>query len=246
MTLAAGSRVLVAVLLSVLVALHVSGQVSPVSGNWKRDLLRARDRQDAETLQAFAGEVRGVAPTDAVSSEYRRALANSYLSEVLLELGKKADAAAAARTGIEFARQALHKRPGDAEHHRLLGTLCGQIIPASPMAALSFGRCAREEIETALRLDPHLTEGYLARGVGNYYLPVAFGGGVAKAEADFRKAIELAPSAAEPLLWLGLTMRQLGRNAEARQFIERAAKLAPERKWIQTQLAKTPQTSEPQ
>lgn len=210
---------------------------------WKQPLVAARDAQDTASLQKFASQP----PPDAgakappAPSEHLRALAYSYLAEVHLELGNKADAASAARQGVTLARSALESRPEDAEIHCLLGTLCGQVIPASPLSALSFGQCALEEVERALRINPRLPEAYLARGVGNYYLPPIFGGSVAKAEADFRKALELAPGWADPHVWMALAARRRGDAAAARKHLLDAQRLAPSRKWIQVQLSKTPE-----
>lgn len=208
---------------------------------WKRPLVAARDGQDVAALQRFATTPPSANQAGSPPAEFRRALAYSYLSEVHLEKGNKPDAASAAREGMALARKAIELLPKDAESHWLLGTLCGQVIPANVLAGLSFGQCARDEVETALRLNPQLAEGYLARGVGNYYLPPAFGGGLEKAEQDFRKAAELAPGWADAHLWLGLVSRRRGAVAAARQQLTTAQRLAPARAWIRQQLEKTPQ-----
>jgi Flp pilus assembly protein TadD len=76
--------------------------------------------------------------------------------------------------------------------------------------------------------------------VGNYYLPSALGGGEDSAVRDFRKAIELDPKSADARLWLGLALRKLHRNAEARQALSRSLELNPNRIWTKQQLEKTP------
>jgi tetratricopeptide (TPR) repeat protein len=131
-------------------------------------------------------------------------------------------------------------RPNVAEHHRILGTLCGQVIPASPLLSIKYGRCATNSVRRALELDPKLAEAYLSQGVGNYYLPASFGGGVELAIRDFRKAIELNPQLAEAHLWLGLALRKAGKHAEARAALERSLELNPRRIWARQQLEKTP------
>jgi hypothetical protein len=213
---------------------------------WQRALIAARDGQNtdelrrrAESPEATDGASAKAAPADS-SSDFRRALAYSYLSEVYLEKGDKAAAAEAAKAGIAQAREALRQKPADARRHWLLGTLCGQVIPANVFSGLSFGQCARDEVEAALRLDPQLPEAHLARGVGNYYLPPAFGGGLEKAEADFRRVVDLAPGWADGHLWLGLTRRRQSAFADARKHLGEARRLAPGRQWIQVQLDKTP------
>jgi Flp pilus assembly protein TadD len=81
---------------------------------------------------------------------------------------------------------------------------------------------------------------YLSRGIGNYYLPAALGGGIELAIKDFQKAITLDAGSADAHLWLGIALRKLNRNADARKEFEKAAKLNPARIWAKQQLEKTP------
>jgi tetratricopeptide (TPR) repeat protein len=131
-------------------------------------------------------------------------------------------------------------QPGNAEHHRILGTLCGQVIPANVLAGLRYGRCALDEVNKALELDGRSSMNWLSHGVGNYYLPASFGGGVELAVKDFQKAIELDPKNAEAHLWLGVALRKLNRAAEAQKAIQQSLKLNPARVWAKQQLDKTP------
>lgn len=207
------------------------------------ELRQARDRQDSAALERLAGEQAAAAeknPKDA-QAQYRAALAHSYLAEVALELRDRGRAKDAAEAGIRLARQAVALAPNNAEHHRLLGTLCGQVIPANVMAGMKWGRCAQEEINKALELDPRSSAAVVGRGVGNFYLPPMFGGGVDKAIADFEKAIQLNPKSAEAHLWLGIALRKANRAAEARRAFEKSLELNPNRVWTKQQLDKTPQ-----
>ncbi|MDZ7637911.1 MAG: tetratricopeptide repeat protein [Bryobacterales bacterium] len=201
---------------------------------------QARDRQDLPSLHGVAAKAEAGASDASPKSLYAAALARSFEAEIALELGKKGEAAAAAEAGIALARRLVAASPAVAEHRRLLGTLCGQVIPANLMSALQYGRCAREEIDAALRLDPKSAWGYLGRGVGNYYLPEAFGGGIDKAIRDFRQANSLDPNLADSWLWLGIALRKNGDHSGARAALSKARSLAPSRIWIQRQLEKTP------
>jgi tetratricopeptide (TPR) repeat protein len=89
-------------------------------------------------------------------------------------------------------------------------------------------------------LNPRSGPAYLARGVGNYYLPPMFGGGPDAAIQDIRKSIELEPKSADAYLWLGLALRKANRNADARKAFEQSLKLNPNRLWARQQLEKTP------
>ena len=202
----------------------------------------ARNRQDRGALEqllaAHAGQAD--AKTGDAAAQYRAALTAAYTAEVALELRDKGAAQQAANTGIRYAERAIALDGRNAEHYRVLGTLCGQVIPANVLAGLRYGKRAQEAINQAIELNPKSAQAYLARGIGNYYLPAMMGGGTDKALDDFRKAIQLDGRLAEAHLWLGLGLRKLNRNAEARKAFTQALQLNPERVWIKQQLEKTP------
>lgn len=205
-------------------------------------LVVARDRQDRAALQKIVAEASEVArktPADA-AAQYRFALASSYLAEVALELRDKKLAEQTAELGIRAAERAVELKPNVAEHYRVLGTLYGQVIPANVLAGFSYGKRARDAINRAIEIDPKSAPSYISRGVGNYYLPSALGGGPELAERDFRKALELDPKSADAYLWLGLTLRKMKRNADAREAFRRSLELDPNRLWTKEQMDKTP------
>lgn len=205
-------------------------------------LEQARNRQDRAALEQIFAQRAAQAeknPDDAVA-QAQLAEAALYLAEVALELQDRDRARSAAEAGVRAAQRAVALQPNVAEHHRLLGALCGQVIPGNVLLAVRYGKCAAESIQRALELDPRSWRAWLSRGVGHYYLPPAFGGGAEAAVADFRKAIELNPRAADAWLWLGIALRKMQRNAEARQAILKSLELNPERVWARRQLEKTP------
>jgi len=202
----------------------------------------ARDQQDRATLEKLVNESAAAAakaPNDA-AAQYRAALASSYLAEVALEVRDKRQAEQVAERGVKLAERAVALKPDMAEYYRLLGTLCGQVVPANLLTGLSYGKRAQEAIDKAVEKDPKSAEVYVARGVGNYYLPAALGGGIPLAIADFRKALQLDSKNAEAWLWLGLSLRKDNKNAEAREAFGNALALRPNRIWVKQQLDKTP------
>lgn len=205
-------------------------------------LQTARDQQDRAALQKLVDQsfaAAAQAPKDA-DAQYRAALAASYQAEVALEVRDKKLAEQAAVRGVKAAEQAVALKPGDAEYYRVLGTLCGQVVPANVIMGLSYGKRAKDAIDKAVALDPKLSDAYMARGVGNYYLPEALGGGLNLAVADFRKSVELDPKNADAWLWLGIALRKQNKNADARQAFAKSVELNPKRIWAKEQLDKTP------
>jgi len=219
-------------------ALLVSAAAFAASG----PLEIARDHQDRAALTKQIADLSAAAeksPRDA-DAQYRVALASSYLAEVSLELRDKNQAEHAAESGIQAAERAIALNANNAEYYRVLGTLCGQVIPANMLTAFSYGKRSQDAIAKALERDPKSARAYVARGVGHYYLPSALGGGMDTAIADFRKAIEVDPNSSEAYLWLGLAQRKSHRNADARQAFTKSLALDPDRVWTKEQLDKTP------
>jgi tetratricopeptide (TPR) repeat protein len=206
------------------------------------DLEKARDAQDRPALDRLTAQLSSAAQSKAndASAQYKFALAESYVAEVAIELRDKNAAHGAAEAGIDAAKKAVALKGDSAEYHRLLGTLCGQAVSANVLQGMKYGHCAQDEVNKAVQLDPKAAENYLARGVGNYYLPQGLGGGLDLAIKDFQKAIELDPQSSEAQIWLGLALRKQNKNADARKAFQKAIELNPARVWAKQQLEKTP------
>lgn len=201
----------------------------------------ARDLQDRAALGHLFDEALAAAnkaPNDA-EAQYRAALAASYLAGVDVELHEKKPAHDVADRGIPFAEKAVSLKPENGEYLRVLGTLYGQAV-SDLMSGLRYGAKAKETLSRAVEKSPKSSMVYVARGVGNLYLPVQLGGGPAAAMPDFRKAIELDPKNAEAYAYLGLSLRDDHKPAEARQAFTKALELNPKRVWAKQQLDKTP------
>ncbi|HLK67673.1 MAG TPA: tetratricopeptide repeat protein [Bryobacteraceae bacterium] len=204
-------------------------------------LENARDMQDRGALDRMindAADAAAKAPNDA-EAQYRVALASSYLAEVEIEQHEKKPARAVAERGIKAAEKAVQLKPDVAEYYRVLATLYGQAI-TDIMSGLSYGPKAKDAVNKAVEKAPNSSAVYVARGVGNYYLPAQLGGGPAGAIPDFQKAIQLDPKNAEAYLWLGVSLRQSKQDTEARQAFQKSLALNPNRVWVKQQLDKTP------
>ncbi len=224
-------------------ALFALGSCALLSGTLPDfELVKARDQQSLPALDGIIARYKTAAESGtSASAQYRLALAYSYAAEVAMELRDKKKSESYAVTGLDAAKKAVAGNEQDAEYHRLLGAMCGQVIPASPlMGALSYGSCARDEIDKAIAMNGNLALAYVSRGIGNFYLPAQMGGGVDLALRDIDKAIALDPQLADAYLWKGVILHKANRNGEARQAFTQALKLDPNRLWAKQQLDKTP------
>jgi tetratricopeptide (TPR) repeat protein len=205
------------------------------------DLTYARDTQDLNRLDDFIRALQQ--NSNSADMQYRLALAYSYAAEVAFEKQDKSKSESYAETGLGVAQKLVDANGKNASYHQILGELCGQVIPANVlMGTLKYGKCARDEIDAAIQLDPKLAIAYVSRGVGNYYLPPQMGGGPDLALKDFEKAIQLDPNLADAYLWKGIALRKLNRHPQAHQALARAVQIDPNRVWAKEQLAKTTAT----
>jgi tetratricopeptide (TPR) repeat protein len=201
----------------------------------------ARDHQDIPVLERAVEDTSAAAakaPNDA-DAQYRAAIACSYLAEVEIEQHDKKKARPIAERGIKAAERAVSLKPGMPDYYIVLARLYGQAI-TDIMSGLSYGPKAKDAINKAVEKAPNSAAVYVARGVGNYYLPAQVGGGPKVAIPDFRKAIELDSKNAEAYLWLGIALRQDKQEAEARRALEKSLELNSGRVWTKQQLEKTP------
>jgi tetratricopeptide (TPR) repeat protein len=217
--------------------------IFPVLSSAADDLEKLRDRQDRAGLEKAAEAMQAAAEKSANDANgwYRAATAYSYVAEVATELRDKNGAQKAAEAGVADADKAVALNPKNADYYRVLGTLCGQVIPANPIAGiLTYGKRAKDALDKAVELDPKSAKAFVAHGVGYYYLPVNFGGGPDNAIRDFKQAIALDPKSAEAWLWMGIALKKEQHNAEARDAFGKSLQSDPDRVWTKDQLAKTP------
>lgn len=207
------------------------------------DLDHLRDRQDRPGLDARAAALHqeaGKNPGDP-GGWYRAAVAYAYSAEVAQEVRDKVGAQRSAEAGVADIEKAIDLNPKNADYYRVLGTLCGQIIPANPiMGALVYGKRAKEALDKAIEMDPKSPRAFVAHGVGYYYLPVNMGGGPENAIRDFRQAVSLDPKSADAYLWMGIAFKKEHQNAKAREALEKSLQIDPDRIWAKEELEKTP------
>ena len=199
----------------------------------------ARPAGPGGARELAAGAAEQAAANDA-AAQYRAALAYSYVAEVAQEQRDKGGVKRAAEAGIRVGGAGGGSEAGrggvsSSPRHAIRPDRSGQRAGGLELWKESSGIDRQGD-----RDDPKLAAAYVSRGVGNYYLPSAFGGGIDLAIRDFQKAIELNPKSDEAYLWLGLALRKSGRNAEARSAFSKSLELNPNRLWTKQQLEKVP------
>jgi tetratricopeptide (TPR) repeat protein len=207
------------------------------------DLDKLRNAQDRAALDARAAALH--AEAEKASSDatkwYNSAVAYSYAAEVAYELKDKRGSQRAAQAGVADAERAISINNRIADYYRVLGMLCGQVIPANPLVgALSYGKKAKEALDKAIQMDPKSSMAHVAHGVGYYYLPSNFGGGPDNAIKDYQRALTLDPKNADAYLWMGIALAKQQQNKQAREAFTKALQLEPDRRFTKQQLDKTP------
>lgn len=151
---------------------------------------------------------------------------------------------------LERAQDAL-ERSAEArpvpETQALLATVLGQRIGSNPIRGITLGPRSNQWMDRAVESGPENPRVWLLRGIGAIFKPRMFGGGLDKAEADLRRAIELfeadapAPPApawgrGEAWLWLGQVLQRGERIDDARAAYRKALEYEPENVWVRETL----------
>ena len=140
----------------------------------------------------------------------------------------------------------ITRSPEDAEAWALRGSVIGDRIDGGFSGAF-LGRRASSNHKRAAELDAENPRVALLRGVGFYFTPKTFGGGLEAAEQELRRAAELFARQPDPaswpswgradaLAWLGVVLVDRGAPDEARELYRSALALEPDNVWIRDRL----------
>ena len=203
----------------------------------QEDLAAARDTLQAR-VQSDGGSTR-------TSDRYLLAYVIWRLSQHLPENEKKEKKRLLKQAEKEL-KLVLDANPDDAEAYALRGTVIGDRIGGA-LSGMLLGPKASKSLERAYELAPENPRVALQRGVGFYFTPKTFGGGIEKAQQELTRAQELyvEEPAEQPwpnwgkvdvFAWLGLILVDSGMIDEAKAMYEEGLRLEPDHAWIRLEL----------
>lgn len=239
-----------------------SGQNERAVREWRAAI--ALDPDNADAWELLAGHYYALAAWRDAADSYRQLLrlhrtsaeVYSRLAECNMRLGDVESAG-------QYAQEALKRNPNDTESLRICAIVFRSTLqpeqsrqylrrlaalkPNDPetltrlAADLALGNApayeeARDMVERILQLDPNHAQAYALRGVIRLTTDLS-PQGLAQAEADLRRSLQLAPSAPFPRFYLGRVYRRKGEPEKAIAELEQAASAMPDKKEIFFELA---------
>jgi tetratricopeptide (TPR) repeat protein len=148
--------------------------------------------------------------------------------------GHAAERRAFLEAGIEAGRRAVALQPNRPEGHFWIAANMGALAESAGIrAGLRYRKPIKEELETALRLDPAFMEGSADRALGRWYfeVPSLFGGSNTKAEAHLRASLKYDEQSTVSHFFLAEVLLDEGRKDEARAELQKVLDAAVDPEW---------------
>jgi tetratricopeptide (TPR) repeat protein len=191
---------------------------------------QSRDRAEVAPLQKLVESVRREAEeTQRFDAYLRLALFNVWLCEAAEAHQNTEVFKRAAEGGVAAAEKAVELNPLSSEAHQLLGDLLNQLIPHVFGGGMRYGKRSTDELDKAIELNPKNADAYVSRAISFYYTPESFGGSRQKAFELLTKAVESAPHADSPHIWLAMFHLEAKRTPDALREINLARRANPGR-----------------
>jgi len=133
----------------------------------------------------------------------------------------------------DYFTNAIEIDPGYAQAHAVLALTYVSLGNFRHLAPEQLLEPARNAASTALELDDHLPEAWIARG----WIVITYDYDWRSAEKTFRRVIELAPSNSMGHIGLSMALQMAGHYDEALAAAERSAQLDPFNIWTRNMIA---------
>lgn len=177
-----------------------------------------RDPGAVDRARALLESEAAARPTAEVLAE----LARAWYITAEFRRSSEAEKTAAYEQGREAARRAVALAPGNDAGHLWLAINTGRAAELKGrVAGLRMLPAIRESSDTVLRLNPNNVDGLILAGGILANVPRLMGGDRTKAEANFRRALELDPHKTGARLELAELYLELRRANEARIELQR-------------------------
>jgi tetratricopeptide (TPR) repeat protein len=136
--------------------------------------------------------------------------------------------------GIKAGRAAVAVEPNRPEGHFWIAANMGALAESFGMRqGLKYRGDIKNELLIVLKLDPAFQHGSADRALGRWYfkVPGLFGGSNKKSEEHLRKSLTYNPDSTASLYFLGETLIDMDRKAEARAALQKVLDVAPNPDW---------------
>jgi tetratricopeptide (TPR) repeat protein len=136
--------------------------------------------------------------------------------------------------GITAGRTAVAAQPNRPEGHFWIAVNMGALAESFGLRqGLKYRGDIRDELQTVLKLDPAFQQGSADRALGRWYfkVPGLFGGSRKKSEEHLRRSLGYNPNSISSRFFLGETLLDMDRKAEAMAELQRVVELPPDRDW---------------
>lgn len=238
------------------------GQNSQAIHEWRTAI--ALDPKNADAWELLAGHYYALTAWRDAADSYKQMLRLRRVSaEVYSRLAECSMRLGDVESAGQYAQEALKRNPKDTEALRICAIVFRSTLqpeqsrhylrrlaalkPNDPetltrlAADLTLGNApayveARDIVERILQLDPNHAQAYALRGVIRLTTDLS-PQGLAQAESDLRRSLQLAPSAPFPRFYLGRVYRRMGKPEKAIAELELAASAMPDKKEIFFELA---------
>ena len=138
-----------------------------------------------------------------------------------------------AEEGIKNVKKALRQNRNIASCYAVLGNLYGIItgVSSNPLTMAKYGFLCMKNLKKAVEIEPENAFALLSLGIAYFNTPVKYGGGVAKAQKMFKKAMAADPENAEIYIWLSKYSLKIGDEKKAEYYIKEALRCDPQNNW---------------
>lgn len=136
--------------------------------------------------------------------------------------------------GIATARTASALQPNRPEGYFWMAANMGALAESFGLRqGLKYRGAIKDALLKVLALDPAFQGGSADRALGRWYfkVPGLFGGSKQKSEEHLRKSLTYAPQSTASLFFLGETLFELGRDADARAALQKVLDAPLEPAW---------------